>query len=493
MLELIKSLVYVEVLTCVGLLLAKFCLKKNEWQEFGAPVSTAAVLLPAAAYLLPMLVMLHVVMLSIVPMLCWRKPHLIAPVYVFSMMLLPSLEKSLLLGGVPLWPHDIHTTLGIGALISLLAFQPRRAAPSFTDGPFVLLFLLMLFMAARDTSATNVVREGISAWIHYAIPYYVLSRNVRGPEDVRRFMLALCTAGIFLSFVAMFEIARAWPIFQILYDKFDTNAGAYVKVRAGLIRSAGPFVESTSFGFVLVFCFVATVLLRDQARSFWKYGLLCGVAFIGLLPPQSRGAWIGAIFALVLAQIYLGNLKKLFATGFVITCFALFMFPLIRLNGRAAEFVGLSGHAIETARYRERLFERGMEQVSLRPFTGTNRIQLLKDLQDLTQGEGIVDFVNHLLYVALIAGIPGLLIFVGAFAAAALQVWFRRGVRPTKAFAFVFVGAVLPIVMLGFTSLGGRPAVLVIMFVGLAAAVSRSKIHRQAPVTAELPAGRLAG
>src|SRR5688572_12357417 len=126
MVELLKSLIYIQVLTCAGLFVAKICLKKPVWQELGAPLFMAGLLLPSAAYLLPNLILLHGFMLLVVPLLSWGNPHRIAPVYLFALMLLPALEDMLRIGGTQLWVHDIHATLAFGALVALFAFQPRR-------------------------------------------------------------------------------------------------------------------------------------------------------------------------------------------------------------------------------------------------------------------------------------------------------------------------------------------------------------------------------
>lgn len=107
---------------------------------------------------------------------------------------------------------------------------------------------------------------------------------------------------------------------------------------------------------------------------------------------------------------------------------------------------------------------------------GYSMPDLLFVMDDMKQGEGIVDFVNTYLWIILIAGAVGGFIFVGAFVYFLLRLLpFRRpipglpGSVPVATFAF---GAlVMPFEMLFFTSFGGRPAFFVFALFGLSAAL----------------------
>jgi hypothetical protein len=105
--------------------------------------------------------------------------------------------------------------------------------------------------------------------------------------------------------------------------------------------------------------------------------------------------------------------------------------------------------------------------------------ELLPRIPDLVQGEGIIDFVNAYIWVMLIAGIVGLVVFVAPFVYFLINIirFGRfRGVKKKDVEAGVFVFAILLMFMemLFFTSFGmTRPAFYQFALFGFAAAFLR--------------------
>src|SRR5258707_3117917 len=88
--------------------------------------------------------------------------------------------------------------------------------------------------------------------------------------------------------------------------------------------------------------------------------------------------------------------------------------------------------------YRERLFEISLDVVLDHPFFGDWDFLQLPVMQQLRQGQGIIDIVNTYLGVALASGLLGLALFCGFFLAvlAGLFAAMRRaGDRDGEAYA----------------------------------------------------------
>jgi O-antigen ligase len=139
--------------------------------------------------------------------------------------------------------------------------------------------------------------------------------------------------------------------------------------------------------------------------------------------------------------------------------------------------------------YRARLWQRGLEEFSERPLFGASYAKMVREMRDLMQGEGIVDFVNSYIYFALLTGAVGAIIFAVAMILPAARLWLhRRALSQTPAsidaaaFCAAFIASAA--VMYAFTSFGGRTALLLQIVIGLAGTLSSRRTRRahQAPL-----------
>ena len=193
----------------------------------------------------------------------------------------------------------------------------------------------------------------------------------------------------------------------------------------------------------------------------------------GVAAPQSRGALLG--LAVGFAAIYLYRRSQTVIATLLVgaAVFAAF-FVTVGLQPETTAPADL--HSSETIEYRKRLMTRGMEEFAKSPLTGDTFPNILSRMQDLRQGEGIVDFVNTYLWVALLSGVLGLLLFLAAFGTRLFHLWTLRprlrkaGFGPGAA-AFVFASLCAPVVMLIFTSFGARIPMLVFATFGLSTAL----------------------
>lgn len=477
---LAKAALFIAVLSAAALVGLRLCLAPSARKEMGYEPLVIATGMPVAAWLLPSIWLLYAAMVLLVPVMARRAGQAPA-LYLFALLLLPGLDTSIAIGSLKLFSFGVHDALAFGAALSLLMHPSWRAtARPALDAPFLALLLLLVVAVSRNTSLTNMLRVAVDVGFDCALPYYVVSRGVRDREDVQRCLLHLAAGAAVLSVVLFYEARNSWPIYMVLLDQYGIIDRPIVKTRGGVMRAGGPFLESTSAAMTLVFCFLAAWMARPAFRSTLHHLALLGLLALGLVMPQSRGAWVGLITGMVTIDLYRGRLgqtaMRLGAVGLI----GLGLFAAARSSPEMSETLGMSGGSADTTDYREQLLSRGLEELRDSPLIGFSYPELLIRLDDMRQGEGIVDFVNTHLFIALLSGLLGLVIFNGTFLSYIAHVWRarrrsrREGDASMRASAFVFAALVTPLQMLAFTSLGGRVQVFMFVFFALAAVVARA-------------------
>jgi O-antigen ligase len=132
--------------------------------------------------------------------------------------------------------------------------------------------------------------------------------------------------------------------------------------------------------------------------------------------PLSRGPWVGAaVLVVVFVAIGPAALKRFAALGVlgVAVAPALVSSSAGRVVIDLLPYVG-SAEA-ETITYRERLVEISFEVIRQNPWFGVFDATSLAVMQQLKQGQGIIDIVNTYVGVALESGLVGLALFAGFF------------------------------------------------------------------------------
>lgn len=494
----VKPALYVAVLSVVALVTLRACLNDAARRELGIEPLFVAVALPLAAWMLPAVSLLYLAAFLVVPLLA-RRGSQAAALYLFALLLLPGLDQTIMIGSLKLFDFGVHDALACGAALSLL-MRPgwRGRIGVVSDLPFLAVFLVLVAGSARETSITHFVRVLLDMGLDCALPYYIVSRAIRGADDVRAVMLHLTAGALILSMILLYEMRGSWPIYNLLYDHYQIETPLLVKFRGGFLRTGGPFVESTSIAMVLACCFLAAWMSRERFRSPVHHMAVLALLLLGLVAPQSRGAWVGLIVGVAMIELYRGRVRQLIARGVAIALLAGGAVTIARSSPQLSESIGLSGQSTDTVDYRERLFSRGIEELGDSPVIGFAMPEILRRLPDMVQGENIVDFVNTYIFVALVSGLLGLAAFVAAFAMHLIRIWgartaWRRRERTDlRAAAFAFGMMAMLMEMLFFTSMGGRPQTFVFVSFALAAALA-GKARRPAAVAKAQPGWPSAG
>jgi hypothetical protein len=344
---------------------------------------------------------------------------------------------------------------------------------------------------ARETTFSNLLRATSNVVLDLGVPYYLVSRSSHALADIRRDLRWMGCGAVTLGSILFYEMMSGWPIYNQLQGQYGLMP-SLVKWRGGLLRAGGPFLESTSAAMVLAICGLALWACRRDFRTGRHHALVLLIAMVGLVAPQSRGAWIGLGFALVLVQLYLGRYLSLLKGGVLAGGGVSLLLLAAMSSPSLSESMGMSGGSSDTSEYRRRLFDRGMEEFWHSPIYGFSIPQLNIRLADLRQGEGIIDYVNTYIWIMLISGGIGLVIFVGAFLTymvglSQCRKLFPKGHADREVQAFLCCGLAMMTEMLIFTSFGTRPAVFIFVLFGLSAAylkLSRPPVRRHQPLRA---------
>jgi O-Antigen ligase len=492
----LKILLFLEILVAIGTALFYFSLTRAARRDIGTFPGVVFAVMTAIIFLSPQLVIAHVA-IGLVPIALARSKIKVGMAVIVGIVAVPPLELSLMLGSVPLFGWSLQMSLSVGGLVALLlAPGSIPSKPLWANSMLFVTVLILIFMGGRGTAWTNWFRLAAEYFFTYALPVYVIARSARNAVEQRMLLAALAGAGVILSLIVLYEARGNWPMYAPLihyYDLADPWIGIIVKWRGGLMRAYGPMYEATIMGCVLVVCFTSALAARRAFASNATFIGIVSLIALGTLAPQSRGAMMGIAVSFIISSFYrrgVSSLKQVAAAAFLLVG------AYVGANAMSTQIKTSLNEAAGTIDYRSRLFTRGMEEFWKSPVIGAQKDQVIKNMQDLVQGEGIVDFVNTYLYFALFAGVVGLALFCLTFA---VPMWrlttIRSRLSPGSAdrdvagFCVALLGSAT--VMLVSSSYMVRPGIYMMLASGVALSIRASGRQKRVTNMADIPAVRL--
>ena len=293
----------------------------------------------------------------------------------------------------------------------------RSTADKLIAGYLLLQFLLML----NTSTFTNSLRYGVFySYVDIFLPYYVASRSFRDIAGFRDAAMAFVVAALVLSAVAAFEFARHWLLYNPLADSLGVgwHMGKYLQ-RGEVLRVSGSTGHPIVLGYVMVTAIGLMLFLRRAVGnvSVWRLGLTA--LAVGLIVPFSRGPWIGAV-ALLITHTATGPTPRRSFLKLALACALVFPLFLASPFGKdVLDHLSFAGSTVaiteDSVAYRQRLVQIAIQVVLQNPFFGAYDYIYSTALQELKQGEGIIDIVNSYVAIALSSGLVGLSLFAGFF------------------------------------------------------------------------------
>lgn len=271
--------------------------------------------------------------------------------------------------------------------------------------------------AFSQDSATNVLRRGFLYFVDVYVLYFVASRSCCNRRALIDSLAAFCLASAIMASVALFETFRSWLLYSNIVERWGEHLvrsslyGAYY-FRQGFLRAQASAGHALSLGYLLAIAFGFWLYLRAHVASA-RWRIIVPVLFwLGLLASQARAGLLGAAviyfaFALLGPRAAPRLLKSLLVATLVLGAAS-----VTPLGQRIMNSIPYFGHSTdrESVDYRERLAERSWELIQLHPFFGDPHV--MSKMEDLRQGEGIIDFVNAYAGITLFYGFIGLVVFL---------------------------------------------------------------------------------
>ena len=322
------------------------------------------------------------------------------------------------------WPLLLAFCVATPAVIRLRHEQREERVWSLQAADFWLLGYLaltsVLFLHVEiakgvlmSASATDCLRRAFVAFFFAFIPYLLISRTAMQRRALLELLAAFCLGCAVLAAIAVFESTRHWLLYDEMPDRWigGVRITSYL-MRASSLRAMASAGHSLSLGYLLAIALGFWLYLRSHLPSGgWRIGGSLLLA-AGLVVTYARGPWMGAL-AIYLAYAALGPrpfsrlAKTLCSAAAVAVC--ILASPLGERFVRVLPFLG--GKVDEqTIIYRQRLLSRGWQIIQQNPWFGSQ--EALLKMEDLRQGEGIIDLMNGYIAVLLGNGFVGLFVFL---------------------------------------------------------------------------------
>jgi len=294
-----------------------------------------------------------------------------------------------------------------------------------TDKILIIYLLLTSLLFLREFNLTNNLRQVFYLFIDIFVPYLVISRSLQNLQQFRDAVLSLVIAIMLLVPIAAYEFLFHWLLFTSMTDSLGMEGGqAEYLARDGLLRAIATAGYAITLGYLMVVGMgLYTFIQRSFKTNFVRrLGML--LLGIGLITPLSRGPWLGAV---VMQILFVATGPKpsrrlmTLALGGVIALSLVTVLPGGDRVINMLPFVGTTDS--ENVTYRERLITNSMIVIKRNLFFGSTDFLKTPEMEEMRQGQGIIDLVNNYIQVILSIGLIGLVIFISFFVVTLLGIY----------------------------------------------------------------------
>ncbi len=285
----------------------------------------------------------------------------------------------------------------------------------------VLLYVLMQLVTALPyESFTASGKRLIVIGVDTLLPYYVLSRACRTREQFREVMAAFVLAALVLVPLGVVESLKGWLLYAGIESHWGLDQFILYLRRGAFLRAQVNSGHAIVLGFSLSIAVGFWLALQTQvAATKWRWGVLLSL-LLCLLMTYSRGPWVGAAVAWVTYVVLGPDAGRRSGRAFGLLLVVGMGASISPYSGTIVDnlpFIGSVGG--ETIQYRQQLAETSWLLVMQNPIFGSRNF--LAYMEELRQGQGIIDLVNAYASVALGYGLVGLGLFLGFFASILLR------------------------------------------------------------------------
>ncbi len=282
---------------------------------------------------------------------------------------------------------------------------------------FVMAYPIMKMVGSfQSSSVSNLLRTAVELLLDVLLPYYVTTRGLRTAADLKFVSVRAALGFVFLAIVGLLESVLRKNVYSELQFIYGVQWQlTHVLMRGSFIRVQSTFPVPIVMAFAMTFGLAFWTWLCPAARvgSRAKFAVFATI-FLALLATWSRGPLLGALVML----LCLGGLRWVAPYKFMALLLACVAGGIALKVAGADQYVysalqvvfGSSEADTSSIDYRKRLLDTAIALIQQSPFWGVPNYAAY--MQDMKQGEGIIDLVNTYVAITLDNGLVGLFLFL---------------------------------------------------------------------------------
>jgi O-antigen ligase len=261
---------------------------------------------------------------------------------------------------------------------------------------------------------TDSLRRAFMFFVGIYIPYFVISRSVSSRQVLIETMATFCLSCALMAAIALFETARHWLLYDDLAGFWGySNVNGFYYMRGESLRAMASAGHPLALGYLLGIAFGFWLYLQTHlAATRVRIGVTL-LLLLGLIATYSRGPWISAVCIVFSFYALKPGARRALtkAAGIIVIAAGVIVFTPLgdKIISLLPFFHGSTQDP--SVVYRNQLLDHALQIIQDNPFLGDQN-GLLK-MEDLRQGEGIIDIINTYVEVLLANGLVGLSLFLG--------------------------------------------------------------------------------
>lgn len=294
--------------------------------------------------------------------------------------------------------------------------------------------VLVVLLNLRDSTFSDTMRAAFYQFTDVFLPYYVASRGIKSLSHLKEAMAAFVLACFLAASIGMVEFVKHWLLYNSLQGAWNIpwDMISYLE-RDGDLRALASVGQPIVLGYIMAIGLGFYLLVSQSIHNKLLRRLGLALLLAGLFVPLSRGPWVGAA-ALLVTFIATGPnaMKNLSMLGIA----AILSLPILNEIPGGEKIVNLipfiGTTETENIDYRQKLIDNSLIVIKRKPVFGSTTFREEPEMQEMMQGEGIIDIVNSYIGVALEFGLAGLALFTGFFAVILLSIYKAMGRVPGR-------------------------------------------------------------
>lgn len=375
--------------------------------------------------------------------------------YLFLLVALPNLPKTLMFGNVKIFEFDYMRLLSMSilfpAFINLDRISPQ--APRFgkhKQDIILLLYLVLGFILtikSQKYTSPELVRFAIYLFLGGFLPYYIASRALNNLQDMRDALMSFAVACMVIAAIGFLEFSRHWILYKPLKQTLSVEWGyLYYLARGSYLRAMVTGGQPIALGYIMAVAFGVFLFFSKtiSPKMLWITGF--AVISMGLLSALSRGPWLGAA---VMVIVYSVTSKKAATSTIIIGTLMLLVFTIASSTNVLDKYIDylpfIGTVDSENVEFRKNLLIESIDIIMKNPFWG----DMNADLELFRTGENIIDIVNNYVLIAIQSGFIGLGLFIAFFLTICMNIYNIMRKMEDKENELYRLGQILLSVLLG--------------------------------------------